>query len=220
MRGRPIALHAHQAPDRCRGTYLVEKPIASGNMSRMLGLIAMMGLPGAGKSTLALPLARALDAWIVSRDTIRLAMFDPCEFTDTEKHAAFQGVLSAIQANCELGRISVVDGMPFSRVGEYETAARTVSQCGRIALPILLNIAPEVAAARIVAQTEDGRAPADDRTSELPEDVSRRFRSPPPGALLLDAERPPEHLLRSALEWIDQCLSKHAELPSCLLRKK
>jgi predicted kinase len=158
-----------------------------------------MGLPGAGKTTLARALAAMLGASVVSRDALRLAMFQPCDFNETEKRAAFSAVLTAVDANCELGRVSIVEGMPFSRVGEYEAVAELAARRGRQALAVLLEISPEVAAARIAAQQARGEKMADDRNSELPEIVNKRFRVAPSGALVLDATQAPDVLLGEVL---------------------
>ncbi len=181
-----------------------EERIVFEAMGEQLGAVAIMGLPGAGKTTLAQALACELNAWVVSRDTIRLAMFEPCSFTDAEKAAAFQAVLVAIDANCKLGRVSIVEGMPFSRVGEYEAVVQMASRYGLSTFAILLQINPEVAAARVASQRARKTAMADDRTEDLPRVVSRRFRSPPAGALVLDATSPPEHLVSTGLKWLEE----------------
>jgi predicted kinase len=172
-------------------------------MDGELGVVAIMGLPGAGKTTLASPLASALNAWIVSRDGIRRAMFEPCEFTETEKQAAFQGVLAAVSANCELGRVSVIDGMPFSRIGESEAVVGAAARHGLGARGVFLAISPDAASDRIAQQTEArDLQPHNDRTEHLPSEVSARLREPPSDALVLDAQLPPPELLRATLDWI------------------
>jgi len=164
-----------------------------------LGVVALMGLPGSGKSTLAVPVARELGAWIVSRDHIRLAMFEPCEFTEQEKQAAFRGVLAAVDANCALGRLTVVDGMPFSRVGEIEAVTEVAARWQRTLVAIMLKVSPELAARRVSADHGSMRKPGDDRTVELPAQVSRRFRALPEGTVVLDGEASVETLLDEVL---------------------
>ncbi|MDQ3850763.1 MAG: AAA family ATPase, partial [Actinomycetota bacterium] len=86
-------------------------------------VVALMGLPGAGKTTLADALAPRIPARTVSRDVIRAAMFRPCDFSEAEKQAAFAAVVHAVAVNGELRRSTVVEGMPFSRDGEFEAVA-------------------------------------------------------------------------------------------------
>ncbi|MFI4989812.1 MAG: AAA family ATPase [Solirubrobacterales bacterium] len=164
-----------------------------------LGVVALMGLPGSGKSTLAAPLARELGAWIVSRDHIRLAMFEPCGFTEAEKQAAFQGVLAAVDANCALERLTVIDGMPFSREGEIEAVAEVAARRQRAVVAVMLEVSPELAASRISANQESTPRPGDDRTARLPAEVSRRFRPLPKGTLVLDGGASVETLLEQTL---------------------
>src|SRR6478735_3979401 len=78
-------------------------------------VVALLGLPGAGKSVVARALADQLDYRRVDRDQIRHAMFPRCSYSFVEKRAAFRGVLLALEVNCMLGVSSVIDGCTFSR---------------------------------------------------------------------------------------------------------
>ena len=60
-------------------------------------VVALMGVPGAGKSTLARTLEREFALRCVCRDAIRAAMFPACEFSYLEKRAAFRAVLLALR---------------------------------------------------------------------------------------------------------------------------
>jgi len=167
-----------------------------------LGAVAILGLPGAGKTTLARGLAQRCGARLVSRDEIRLAMFGPCSSTDGEKRAAFSAVISAVTTNCALGHLSIVEGMPFSRPGEYEAVSTAVAAQGHAALPVLLRLDPAVASQRIAAQGRSAHAVPHDRDAGLPYAVDRRFRDPPPSTLHLDARRDTEELVDAAAERI------------------
>lgn len=171
---------------------------------RPLGAVVLLGLPGAGKTTLAKGLAQRLGARLVSRDEIRCAMFCPCSFTDAEKEAAFRAVIGAVTANCALGELSIVEGMPFSRPGEYEAVAAATAAQGRSAMAILLKIDPALASERIAGQLSAEAAPAADRDATLPFTVHARFREPPASALELDARADPLELLNAAAEQIDK----------------
>lgn len=158
-----------------------------------------MGLPGSGKSTLAEALASKIAARIVSRDTVRMAMFRPCSFTDAEKAAAFKALLQAVAVNCELGHSTVLDGMPFSRVGELEAVSEASEGHGCRAVPVLCSVSIEEAQRRIRRQREASERMAEDRDDELVSEVAARFRSPPKGTLELDATRPVDELLDAVL---------------------
>lgn len=157
-------------------------------------VVALMGIPGSGKTTLAEILAPRVPARTVSRDAVRDAMFRPCSFTDTEKAAAFDAVLQAIAANCVLGCSTVVDGMPFSRAGELEAVSQASEAHGGRTLPVFCRVAVEEAQRRVRAQRRDAEPMADDRDEGLVVDVARRFRSLPEGALELDGTGPVDEL--------------------------
>lgn len=167
-----------------------------------LGVVVLLGLPGAGKTTLAEGLVERCGARLVSRDEIRFSMFRPCSFTDAEKAAAFCALIAAVRTNCALGHLSIVEGMPFSRPGEYEAVAAAAAGEGRTAMPILLRLDPAVAAERIAAQPSAQAAIAADRDARLPFAVDGRFREPPPSTLELDACADPLELLNAAAEQI------------------
>lgn len=171
-------------------------------IARPLGAVVLLGLPGAGKTTLAEGLAQHFRARLVSRDAIRAKMFCPCSFTDAEKAAAFRAVIEAVTTNCALGELSIVEGMPFSRRGEYEAVAAAADGQGRSAMPIHLKIDPAIAAERISGQRSAQAAMAADRDAMLPFTVHARFREPPASTFELDARADPHELLNAAAECI------------------
>src|SRR5690349_10105105 len=76
-------------------------------------VVALIGLPGAGKSLVARALEDQLGLRRVCRDAIRHAMFPKCSYSFAEKRAAFRGMLLALEINCMLGASSVLDGVTF-----------------------------------------------------------------------------------------------------------
>ncbi len=153
-------------------------------------VIALMGLPGAGKSTVARFLVEALQLREVNRDAIRAAMFPRCRYSGAEKHAANRAMMHAVEANCRQGIASVVDGMTFARRAEVETLRTRVADRGFALLPLLLRCPVEVAVARVAADSVDGSHPAADRDAELVRRVALRFEQPPPDVVRIDADRP------------------------------
>lgn len=154
-------------------------------------VIALMGLPGSGKTTLAEAVAPRIPARIVSRDALRAVMFRPCSYSDAEKAAAFRAVLDAVAVNCDLGRSTIVDGMPFSRVGEFEAVSQASGEHGGRAIPVLCSISIEGAQRRIRQQSD---SVAYDRDDELVLEVAGRFRAVPDGTIELDATRPVDEI--------------------------
>ena len=166
-------------------------------------VIALMGLPGSGKTTLAEALAPQLSARTVSRDTVRAAMFRPCSYTDAEKEAAFAAVLRAVAVNCGLGCPTIVDGMPFSREGELEAVSETSEEHGGRAIAVFCSIPVEQAQRRIRCQRPASEPVAEDRDGDLVLEVARRFRALPTDTLELDATRPVDELSAAVLRQID-----------------
>jgi predicted kinase len=170
-------------------------------------IVALMGLPGAGKSTVARTLERRLGLRRVCRDAIRQAMFPRCDYTFIEKRAAFRTVLLAVEINCLLDEPSVIDGMTFSRREDFDEVAALAERHGFDVLPLLIDCPPALARERIARDLADRRHPAEDREPELVDIVARRFDAPPAAAIRIDAARPMEEVCRLAVAEVAARLS-------------
>ncbi|HET8681036.1 MAG TPA: AAA family ATPase [Micromonosporaceae bacterium] len=171
-------------------------------------VVVLAGVPGAGKTTLATGLARATGWSLVSRDVIRFAMFDPCRFTDVEKHASFAALVLAVEANLRLGRCCVVEGMPFSRVGELERIEGVTTANRAYFLAFLLELPLAEAARRVGLESSGtgiGRETSLDRVPLLVYEVAGRMRQFGPEVVRLDGQQLPERL-------VEQVLARLAEL--------
>jgi len=151
-----------------------------------LGAVALVGLPGAGKSSLASRLLAQLPLCLVDRDAIRAAMFPAAGSSLLQKRAAFRAVIAATEVNAAGGQVSLVDGMPFSRREDYARLERAMAGFRRSTMALWLDCPMQLAQARVQADRETGAHPADDRSADLVEEVAMRF-IPPPDAVRLDA---------------------------------
>lgn len=163
-------------------------------------VVALIGLPGAGKSVVARALADQLDLRRVDRDAIRHAMFPRCSYTFVEKRASFRAVLLALEVNCMLGESSVIDGCTFSRRADLARVDQVVRQHGHVAVPIFLDCPSDLARERIARDVAENRHLARDRNPDVVGEVLARMEPPPPGALSIDARLPAAEVCRLAVE--------------------
>lgn len=162
-------------------------------------VVALIGLPGAGKSVIARALEDQLGLRRVCRDAIRHAMFPKCSYSFAEKRAAFRSTLLALEINCMLGQSSVIDGVTFSRRRDLARVDSVIGRYKFTPVPIYLDCPPELARQRIANDVANDRHLARDRTPEMVNEVLVRFDTPPPNALVIDAALPAAEMCRIAL---------------------
>lgn len=162
-------------------------------------VVALIGLPGAGKSLVAQAFANTFGLRRVCRDTVRAAMFPSCSYSYAEKRAAMRGVLLAVEVNCMLGEGSVIDGVTFSRRRDLERLDATLSAYDVVSLPLFLDCPPEIARQRVAHDIQTGRHVALDRSPALVDEIMARFETPPATCVVLDARLPKDELVAAAL---------------------
>ena len=159
--------------------------------------VLLAGLPGTGKSTLAAALAGALGALVLSKDTVRAALFGPrwVEYS-SEQDEFVMGLLLETAHWMEARRpdaVLIFDGRTFSR-----RARRDAVQADRI----IWCVCPrEVALSRLAGDTAH---PAADRDETLYNRVEAQFEPVTEPHLLLDTSRPPADCLAAAISYLNQ----------------
>jgi predicted kinase len=134
-------------------------------------LIAMAGLPGTGKSTLASRLAEKLGGVVLSKDVVRAALFPApvLDYSPAQDHIAMTAVYAA--AEYLLARKSArpvfLDGRTFSKPGQLDAPLALAAELGVPLRVIECVCADEVARARIAADHSAGTHLAGNRTPEM-----------------------------------------------------
>lgn len=164
-------------------------------------VVALIGLPGCGKTTVARALEARFSLQRVCRDAIRAAMFPDCRYTLAEKRAAFRAVQAALEVNCVLGRSSVLDGMTFSRHADLQAIDRVLRPYRARCLAIHLDCPADAARERIAA--DRCAHPAGDRSPELVDRVLARFDPPPASSAVIDARLPRSAVVAAAIALVE-----------------
>lgn len=134
-------------------------------------LIAMAGLPGTGKSTLAARLAEKLNGAILSKDVVRAALFPPLvlDYSSAQDDAAMHAVFASARLLLKAapGRAVIIDGRTFrkrSQIDDLFALGRDVEQ-----EPILIECVcgDEVARARLDHDAAGGQHLAGNRNGAL-----------------------------------------------------
>lgn len=162
-------------------------------MSDARALVALMGLPGAGKSTLAVCLASRLGLRRIDRDRIRAEHFPALGYTARDK-AMLNEAVSEAAARALAAASVVIDGMTLSRAHEVTALRELADAAGAAFVPLMLDCPPEVAEARVAGDRGHANHPGADRDETLVRAVANRFEPPPSDVIALDATLPPASL--------------------------
>jgi predicted kinase len=167
------------------------------------GVIVLVGLPGAGKSTLAAALTRRLpDARVLNKDRVRHVLFDPCDYTSAERDVVFAAMLDAARYHLGRDRVLVFDGLTFSRRSQVAAAEAVASEAGAFAAVIVCDVPLEVAIARCESDA-DGHLAAN-RDGELVRRVAAEMEEPAPEYLTLDMTGDIDALADQALSYVKE----------------
>src|SRR5271156_2975778 len=111
----------------------------------MTTYVLMAGLPGTGKTTLAQALAKGLDGAVLSKDTVRAALFPGplTDYTREQDDLCFKMILEAANYLAARNRVQFIflDGRTFSRREQIDQAIRAAENAG-CAWRILHTICP------------------------------------------------------------------------------
>jgi predicted kinase len=166
-------------------------------------LIAMAGLPGAGKSTLAAHLAGRLGAVVLDKDRVRAALFPPpvLDYSAVQDEVTMAAIYRAAQAilGADPRRAVILDGRTFLRPGQL----RPLLELGERLFLIECVCDDAVARERLERDLAEGRHPAGNRTFDLYLSLKASAMPIPIPHLVLDTGKTPlEECLRRCLEFV------------------
>ena len=166
----------------------------------------LVGLPGAGKSTLAEELSRRLpDARILDKDRVRHVLFDPCDYTSAERDVVFAAMLDAARYHLGRDRIVIFDGLTFSRRSQVAAAEAVALDAGAFAAVLVCDVPVEVAIERCERDAMSGTGHlAANRDGQLVRRVAAEMEEPAGDYLTLDMTGDVEELAGQALGYVEE----------------
>lgn len=177
-------------------------------------IILLVGVPGAGKTTLARMLAPRIGAVVLNRDEIRDAIF-PEKYLDYSREQnqvgtdALYGVLGYLLDRPRPDFI-VVDGKPFSRKSEIEHV-RDLADRSRAGLLIFHCVAPsDVIAARLQEGLVDPRNVRAERHPEKAARIREEFDPIELPHVAIDTSAPQTFILEECIREIERRIRSRA----------
>lgn len=142
-------------------------------------LIALAGLPGTGKSTLARELASALGGVALDKDRVRMALFPPgvLDYSTAQNDFAMRVIyLTAAYLLVESPeRPILIDGRTFSRQAQVETLIQVAADLNTPLRIVLCVCSDDTARLRLEWASAEGNHPARDRDFTLYLRLKARF---------------------------------------------
>jgi predicted kinase len=174
-------------------------------------LIAMAGLPGTGKSTIARRLADAIGGVVLDKDVVRSALFPPAvlDYSAEQDEITFQAIYGAAGSIARtFPKVPVIlDGRTFSRRSQIRDLIDAAAAIGTPLRIIECVCSDEIAHVRLARDQAAGTHPASNRTPELYRAVKARAEPLTMPRLTLDTGTVPlDECVRRAVAYVSDPL--------------
>lgn len=174
-------------------------------------IIAMAGLPGTGKSTLAQALARAVNGFILDKDHVRACLFPPdlIAYSRTQDDLCVDIMLqvTGYLLNHTDRRLILLDGRTYSRRDQVEPVVTAAQHLGVPLLFIECQCREEVALRRIAGDQSRQGHPAENRDADLYRRIRAQREPLQAPHLTVDTEQPLEANLAACLRYLNERLT-------------
>ncbi len=170
-------------------------------------LIAMAGLPGTGKSTLAACLGGTIGAVVLGKDEVRAALFPPpvLDYSRDQDEIAMAAIYRAAEYILRRSpeQAVVIDGRTFLRAYQLRDLLAVGDSVGQTVRVIECVCDERIVRRRLEVDLAEGRHPARNRTYEMYRTV--RAEAEPiafPHLVLDTGEQSREECVRRCLEYL------------------
>jgi predicted kinase len=130
-------------------------------------LLAVIGLPGVGKTTVAREFTDRLDARLIRTDTVRTDCFADPAYTPAERRRVYAELFIRARDTVDRGRSVVLDGT-FRKRTDRERAVELAASTGATLGVVVVECEAPVVESRIAAREDDA--------SDADIEVYREFR--------------------------------------------
>jgi predicted kinase len=160
-------------------------------------LILMAGMPGAGKSTIALALGAAFGMPVIDKDVIVSSLLDDGIAEDDAHSAAYRVTFEMTDHVLRTQRLSVIVDTPAGNPAILEWATRLCVETGAVLIPILCSADGLVRYERMAAR--EGLRSHSKGTTRRPGTARERFTHLPDDTIELDTMKPVEDVIADAM---------------------
>ena len=162
-----------------------------------LVLILMAGMPGAGKSTVALALGDEFGMPVIDKDVVVSSLLDEDIPEDVAHIAAYQTTFDLAEQLLRVQRVSIIVDTPAVYPSVLDWATHLCAETSAVLIPVLCSADGKVRYDRMAAR--EGLRSHSKGTSRRPGTARERFAHFPDHTIELDTMRAVDEVIRVAI---------------------